>query len=133
WLIDEASKVLNYNIDLSEVLRIWKGGCIIRAKILNFLREIIKENPQNANLLASEKTVNFLKDKIESVKKISDIGKRSGISLLCLNSALDYYFALATENLPANLIQAQRDFFGAHTYERIDKEGIFHTEWEKLE
>jgi len=53
--------------------------------------------------------------------------------LICLNSALDYYFALATENLPANLIQAQRDFFGAHTYERIDKEGIFHTEWEKLE
>lgn len=133
WLIDEASKVLNYNIDLSEVLRIWKGGCIIRAKILNFLREIIKENPQNANLLASEKAINFLKDKIESVKKISDIGKRSGISLLCLNSALDYYLALATENLPANLIQAQRDFFGAHTYERIDKEGIFHTEWEKLE
>ncbi len=133
WLIDEASKAFNYNIDLSEVLRIWKGGCIIRAKILNFLREIIKENPQDANLLASEKTVNFLKDKIESAKKISDIGRKTGISLLCLNSALDYYLALATENLPANLIQAQRDFFGAHTYERIDKEGIFHTEWEKLE
>lgn len=133
WLIDEASKTFNYNIDLSEVLRIWKGGCIIRAKLLNFLREIIKENPQNANLLASEKAVNFLKDKIESAKRISNLGKLTGIPLLCLNSALDYYFALATENLPANLIQAQRDFFGAHTYERIDKEGIFHTEWEKLE
>lgn len=133
WLIDETSKTFNYNIDLSEVLRIWKGGCIIRAKLLNFLREIIKENPQNANLLASEKTVNFLKDKIESVKRISNLGKLTGIPLLCLNSTLDYYFALATENLPANLIQAQRDFFGAHTYERIDKEGIFHTEWEKLE
>jgi len=133
WLIDEASKTLNYNIDLSEVLRIWKGGCIIRAKLLNFLREIIKENPQNANLLASEKAVNFLKDKIESAKRISNLGKLTGTPLLCLNSALDYYFALATENLPANLIQAQRDFFGAHTYERIDKEGIFHTEWEKLE
>jgi len=133
WLIDEASKTFNYTIDLSEVLRIWKGGCIIRAKLLNFLREIIKENPQNANLLASEKAVNFLKDKIESAKRISNLGKLTGTPLLCLNSALDYYFALATENLPANLIQAQRDFFGAHTYERIDKEGIFHTEWEKLE
>lgn len=133
WLIDEASKTFNYTIDLSEVLRIWKGGCIIRAKLLNFLREIIKENPQNANLLASEKAINFLKDKIESVERISNLGKLTGTPLLCLNSALDYYFALATENLPANLIQAQRDFFGAHTYERIDKEGIFHTEWEKLE
>lgn len=133
WLIDEASKVFNYNIDLSEVLRIWKGGCIIRAKILNFLREIIKENPSNANLLLSEKSQDFIKDKIDSVKRVSEIGRNFGIQLLCLNSSLDYFYALSSENLPANLIQAQRDFFGAHTYERVDKEGIFHTEWEKLE
>lgn len=133
WLIDEASKVFNYNIDLSEVLRIWKGGCIIRAKILNFLREVIKEDPSNVSLLLSEKSQNFIKDKIDSVKRISDIGRKCGIQLLCLNSSLDYFYALSSEYLPANLIQAQRDFFGAHTYERVDKEGIFHTEWEKLE
>lgn len=133
WLIDEASKVFNYNIDLSEVLRIWKGGCIIRAKILNFLREVIKEDPSNVSLLLSEKSQNFIKDKIDSVKRVSDIGRKCGIQLLCLNSSLDYFYALSSEYLPANLIQAQRDFFGAHTYERVDKEGIFHTEWEKLE
>lgn len=133
WLIDEASKVFNYNLDLSEVLRIWKGGCIIRAKLLNFLRDILKEDLSNANLLFSEKAQNFIKDKIDSVKRILNIGREENISLMCLNSALDYFYALSTENLPANLIQAQRDFFGAHTYERIDKEGIFHTEWEKLE
>ncbi len=130
WLIDEASKVFNYNIDLSEVLRIWKGGCIIRAKILNFLRDIIKEDLSNINLLLSLKTHQFLKDKLDAMKKVTNLGKEAGISLLALNSALDYYLALSEENLPANLIQAQRDFFGAHTYERIDKEGIFHTEWE---
>jgi 6-phosphogluconate dehydrogenase len=133
WLIDEASKTFGYEIDLSEVLRIWKGGCIIRAKILNFLREIIKENPDNANLLLSSLAIDFIKDKISSVKRISQIGRSLSIPLLALNSTLDYYYALSSENLPANLIQAQRDFFGAHTYERIDKEGIFHTEWEKLE
>ncbi len=133
WLIDEASKVFNYNLDLSEVLRIWKGGCIIRAKLLNFLRDILKEDLSNANLLFSEKAQNFIKDKIDSVKRILNIGREENIPLMCLNSTLDYFYALSTENLPANLIQAQRDFFGAHTYERIDKEGIFHTEWEKLE
>lgn len=115
------------------MLRIWKGGCIIRAKILNFLREVIKEDPSNVSLLLSEKSQNFIKDKIDSVKRVSDIGRKCGIQLLCLNSSLDYFYALSSEYLPANLIQAQRDFFGAHTYERVDKEGIFHTEWEKLE
>jgi 6-phosphogluconate dehydrogenase len=130
WLISEASKVFEYNIDLSEVLRIWKGGCIIRAKILDFLRDIIKENKENVNLLNSEKALSFLMDKIDSIKYITNLAKDFYLPTLVLNSSLDYFLSMIEENLPANLIQAQRDFFGAHTYRRIDKEGIFHTEWE---
>ncbi|HAA81335.1 MAG TPA: phosphogluconate dehydrogenase (NADP(+)-dependent, decarboxylating), partial [Thermoanaerobacter sp.] len=130
WLISEASKAFNYNIDLSEVLRIWKGGCIIRAKILDFLRDIIKENKENVNLLNSEKALSFLMDKIDSIKYITNLTKDFYLPTLVLNSSLDYFLSMIEENLPANLIQAQRDFFGAHTYRRIDKEGIFHTEWE---
>lgn len=130
WVISEASKVFEYNIDLSEVLRIWKGGCIIRAKILDFLRDIIKENKENVNLLNSEKALSFLMDKIDSIKYITNLAKDFYLPMLVLNSSLDYFLSMIEENLPANLIQAQRDFFGAHTYRRIDKEGIFHTEWE---
>ncbi|WP_029688170.1 NADP-dependent phosphogluconate dehydrogenase [Thermoanaerobacter sp. A7A] len=131
WLIYEASKQYNYGVDLSEILRIWKGGCIIRAKILDFLRDIIRENEEYANLLHSDKSIEFIKDKLNSVYQVLEIGRNYRIPLMIINSAVDYYFALTEENLPANLIQAQRDFFGAHTYERVDKEGIFHTEWEK--
>ncbi|EIV99566.1 NADP-dependent phosphogluconate dehydrogenase [Thermoanaerobacter siderophilus] len=130
WVISEASKVFEYNIDLSEVLRIWKGGCIIRAEILDFLRDIIKENKENVNLLNSEKALSFLMDKIDSIKYITNLAKDFYLPMLVLNSSLDYFLSMIEENLPANLIQAQRDFFGAHTYRRIDKEGIFHTEWE---
>ncbi len=131
WLISEASKVYNYNVDLSEVLRIWKGGCIVRAKILDFLREILNEDRENSNLLDSEKSASFLQEKLESVKYVTRLAKDFYIPTLVINSSLDYFLSLAEENLPANLIQGQRDFFGAHTYRRIDEKGIFHTEWEQ--
>jgi len=130
WLIHEASKAFEYNIDLSEVLRIWKGGCIIRAKILDFLREILNENKENVNLLDSDKAISFLMNKLDSIRYVTNLAKEFYIPTLVLNSSLDYFLSMIEENLPANLIQAQRDFFGAHTYRRIDKEGIFHTEWE---
>ncbi len=133
WLISEASVAYNYNIDLLEVLRIWKGGCIIRAKLLDFLRRILKENPQNVNLLASETAMNFLKEKLPSVLKVSSVAREASLPMPVLSSCIDYLFSLTEENLPANLIQAQRDFFGAHTFERIDKEGTFHVEWQELE
>jgi len=132
WLISVASKEFNYNIDLTEVVRIWKGGCIIRARLLNLFRDIIKENPENVNLLNSEKAYNFIKEKLESIKNVTKISKAYNIPTLVLNSSLDYFLSITEENLPANLIQAQRDFFGAHTYQRIDKEGIFHTVWEEF-
>lgn len=133
WLIHEASNAYNYNINLLEVLRIWKGGCIIRAKLLDFLRSILREDPQNVNLLASDVAMNFVKEKLQSALRISSIARESGLPTPVLNNSIDYLFSLTEENLPANLIQAQRDFFGAHTFERIDKEGTFHVEWQELE
>ncbi len=133
WLISEASKAYKYGIDLLEVLRIWKGGCIIRSKMIDFLREILRENPQNVSLLASKKAVEYLKIRIQPTAKICQVAREAEIPLPVLNSSLDYLFSMKEADLPANLIQAQRDFFGAHTFERVDKPGIYHIEWQPLE
>ena len=130
WLIDEASKEYNYGINLSEVLRVWKGGCIIRAKLLDLFRGIIMKDRENTNLLDGEVTRDFLMDKINSIKNITNIAKEYYIAVPAFNSGLDYLFSMIEENLPANIIQGQRDFFGAHGYERIDKDGLFHSQWE---
>lgn len=131
WLIAEASKEYNFDIDLSEVLKIWKGGCIIRAKMLDSFRTIIDENKENINLLNNKKSIEYLAEKLESIKYVTNVAKDFYIPVLVQNTALDYFYSMVTENLPANFIQAQRDFFGAHTYKRNDKEGIFHTiNWE---
>jgi 6-phosphogluconate dehydrogenase len=130
WLIDEASKIYNYEINLSEVLRVWRGGCIIRARMLDFFREIIIDSSEDANMLNNKKSMEFIESKIDSTKEVINIAKEFYIPTLVHNSALDYFFSMTSENLPANLIQAQRDFFGAHTYSRIDKVGVFHTDWE---
>lgn len=131
WLMSEASKAYNYDVEIPEVLKIWKGGCIIRSKMLDFFREIINEDSENVSLLNSEKSLAFLVEKLDSIKDITAIAKDFYIPAIVHNTALDYFYGMTTEELPANLIQAQRDFFGAHTYNRIDKEGIFHTkDWE---
>lgn len=131
WLISEASKEYNYDVDLKEILRIWKGGCIIRAKMLDYLREILNEDSENVNLLNNRKSIDYLLSKYESIKDVSKIAKEFYIPTPVINSSIDYFLSITEENLPANLIQAQRDCFGAHTYRRIDKEGTFHTEWEE--
>jgi 6-phosphogluconate dehydrogenase len=131
WLMADASKAYDFNINLSEVLRVWKGGCIIRSKMLDTYRRIIDEDKANVNLLNNQKSLNFLMEKLASIKEVASIAKDSYVPLIVINTALDYFYSMIEENLSANLIQAQRDFFGAHTYERIDKEGIFHTkDWE---
>lgn len=130
WLLSAASQSFGYALDLSEALRIWKGGCIIRAGMLNFLREVITDDPANINLLMGAKSAEFLEAKLDAVGRTLDLARERGIPMPVLSSALDYYFGMSSRLLPANLIQAQRDFFGAHTYERIDKAGVFHTEWE---
>jgi len=131
WLISEASKEFNYNVDLSEVLRIWKGGCIIRAKLIDTLRRYISD--ENAHLLESEEVIFLLKERIGSLKNVLKVSIENEIPVPVLSSAYNYFMSLTEERLPANLIQAQRDFFGAHTFERVDREGVFHINWQEGE
>lgn len=133
WLISQASDTYDYGINLSEVTRIWKNGCIIRAKMLDFLKNILEEDKSNVYLLKSEKALSFLKEKVDSVINVTEVARKFWVPTPVLNSSLDFLFSMIERNLPANLIQAQRDFFGAHTFERIDKEGIFHVEWIELD
>ncbi len=130
WLLWEASRAYDYGLNLSEVLRIWKGGCIIRARMLNFLRAIVQEGGDNPHLLLSAKAQAFVLENMPFALKVIDAAHTCGIPVPVLSSAVDYLLSMSRANLPANLIQAQRDFFGAHTYERVDKAGTFHTEWE---
>jgi 6-phosphogluconate dehydrogenase len=130
WLMNEASKVYGFDIDTAEVLKIWKGGCIIRARMLDLLIDIVKEDRSNINLLGSEKALSFLRDRLPSMRRVTMAARDHYVPALVHNTALDYIFSMIEADLPANLTQAQRDFFGAHTYSRIDKEGIFHTKWE---
>lgn len=130
WVIQGASKEYGYQVQLSEVLRIWKGGCIIRAQLLDFLREILQELDGEKLILKSDKALKYLMDRIEAIKEVTRLAKDFYIPVFAHNTALDFFFSMMEENLPANLIQAQRDFFGAHTFQRVDREGTFHINWE---
>lgn len=128
-LLKAASEEYDYNLDLKECARIWRGGCIIRARFLNLITDAFKRNPDLPNLLVDD----FFKGEIEARQDawrfVVGTAVENGIPALAMSASLAYYDAYRSERLPANLIQAQRDYFGAHTYERVDKEGTFHTEW----
>jgi 6-phosphogluconate dehydrogenase len=130
WLMSEGSKEYDFDIDISEVLRIWKGGCIIRSKMLDFMRNVVFRDNTNVNLLNDKQVLDILMGELDSVKYITDIAKDNFLPAVVHNTALDYFLSMTEEKMPANLIQAQRDLFGAHTYNRIDKDGTFHTNWE---
>ncbi len=128
-LLGEAGRAYDYGWDLSEIARIWRGGCIIRAGILEEIREVFRKNPSLSNLLLDERIREKVKDRTEALQRIVFLGGGLGVPLPALSATLAFLDAYRSETLPANLIQAQRDYFGAHTYQRIDKEGTFHTEW----
>ncbi|MBA3694510.1 MAG: NADP-dependent phosphogluconate dehydrogenase, partial [Acidobacteria bacterium] len=131
-LLQTVSTEKNYSLNLSDIARIWRGGCIIRSALLEEMRRAYAENPQLPNLILDDKFAELLNDNREDWRSINEKLMDSRIPSLCLSSALAYFDAFRSERLPANLIQAQRDFFGAHTYQRIDKEGSFHMEdWNK--
>ncbi len=131
-MLQVASEEKNYALDLSEIARIWRGGCIIRSALLEEMRQAYSREPELPNLLLHDNFADVLaansKDWHETIGKFS----ASRIPTMCLSSALAYFEAFRSERLPANLIQAQRDYFGAHTYQRTDKEGVFHTpDWKE--
>ncbi|HXG83119.1 MAG TPA: NADP-dependent phosphogluconate dehydrogenase [Pyrinomonadaceae bacterium] len=131
-LLQIASIEKNYNLDLSEIAKIWRGGCIIRSALLEEMRRAFAENPNLPNLMLDDNFAEILNANREDWRRVVEKFTDSRVPVLCLSSALAYFDAFRSERLPANLIQAQRDFFGAHTYQRIDKEGTFHMEdWNK--
>ena len=124
-----ASKEYDYNLNYAEIARIWRGGCIIRAQFLNDIRDAFKRNNELPNLMVDPDFSAKMNKGQAALRKVVAMAAESGIPALALSSALAYYDAYRSDRLPANLTQAQRDYFGAHTYRRVDKEGIFHTEW----
>jgi 6-phosphogluconate dehydrogenase len=131
-LLAQASAEKNYSLNLADIARIWRGGCIIRSAWLDEIHNAYEENSGIQSLLFDEKIAGFLGEHIMALRRTVSAFAGHGIPSMCFASALAYFDAIRTERLPANLIQAQRDFFGAHTYQRIDKEGTFHTpDWDK--
>jgi 6-phosphogluconate dehydrogenase len=125
-----ASDELKMNIPLPEVITVWKAGCIIRSALLGNFTDAFKKDPKLPNLLLDKDLAELLKAREESIRQVIQLGINARIPMAGMMSALSYYDAYLSDRMPTNLIQAQRDYFGAHTYKRIDKEGVFHTEWD---
>jgi 6-phosphogluconate dehydrogenase len=128
-LLKAASEEYGYDLNMGEIAKIWRGGCIIRARFLNDIKAAFDRKPDLSNLLMDSEFGNAVQDRQGALRKIVTLAVGSGIPALAFSSALAYYDAYRSARLPANLTQAQRDYFGAHTYRRLDKEGSFHTEW----
>jgi 6-phosphogluconate dehydrogenase len=124
-----ASIENNYALDLEAVARIWRGGCIIRAALLEDIRSAFKARQDLPNLLLDPKLGQAVASRQNDLRAVVQIAAKLGIPAPGIMSALGYFDAYRNDWLPANLIQAQRDYFGSHTYERVDAEGIFHTHW----
>ena len=128
-LMKNASNDYGWNLDFAAIAKVFREGCIIRAKFLNRIADAYTNNPQLANLMVDNSFKNSLEQYQGSLREVSALAITQGISIPSLTTAISYFDAYRTANSSANLIQAQRDLFGAHTYERIDKAGHFHTEW----
>jgi 6-phosphogluconate dehydrogenase len=128
-LLQAASITNNYKINIAEVVRIWTGGCIIRSVLLKDLYTVYKDEPTLINIIHATTFTNKLKEQKEGLTSVVMLALQNNIPIAALSATLQYFNSYTSAQLPANLIQAQRDFFGAHTYERIDEAGSFHTEW----
>jgi 6-phosphogluconate dehydrogenase len=128
-LLAAASRTYNFNLDLGECARIWKGGCIIRAGFLNKIKKAFSDDPNLANLLLAPEFRQTILDRQTAWREVIMAAAKGGIAVPAFSASLDYFDSYRRAQLPQNLTQAQRDYFGAHTYERTDRPGTFHTEW----
>jgi 6-phosphogluconate dehydrogenase len=126
-----AAKEYNWQLNFGQIAMIWRGGCIIRAHFLNRIKQAYQRNANLANLLLDDYFKDIANRAQSNWRKVVTAATHLGIPVPAFSSALNYFDSYRTEQLSANLLQAQRDYFGAHTYERIDKEGSFHTDWQK--
>lgn len=129
--IKAASEEFEWNLNLGEIALIWRNGCIIRSTFLNDIKDAYEENPHIGSLLDAPYFSTIVKKAHQSLRRVISTGVQYGVPLPSMSAALSFLDSYVTGYLPANLIQAQRDYFGAHTYERVDRERgqFFHTNW----
>jgi 6-phosphogluconate dehydrogenase len=125
-----ASQEFKWDLDLAAIASIWRGGCIIRARFLNEIRDAYRANSSLENLTFAPAITEQLQKTAGALRQIVGYAAAAGIPIPALSASLAYFDSIRSSRLPQSLTQAQRDFFGAHTYERVDLEGSFHSEWE---
>jgi len=128
-LFRAASQQFDWNLNYGDIATIWRGGCIIRAKFLNRIKEAFDRDPQLENLMLDPFFRDILDKSQTGWRSAVSLAIQAGVAVPAFSASLAYFDSYRQERLPANLLQAQRDYFGAHTYERVDKPGTFHTEW----
>src|SRR5699024_1300859 len=124
-----ASKQYDWNLPFGEIAKIWRAGCIIRAQFLQKITDAYEKDPEIENLLLDDYFKAITEKYQQSVRDVVSVAVQAGVPVPTFSSAISYFDSYRSYRLPANLIQAQRDYFGAHTYERTDREGIFHYDW----
>ncbi len=129
-MITTASDELQMDIPVTDVVKVWRGGCIIRSALLDVFTEAYTKNKNLKNILLDKDIAGILQEKLPAIQKVISLAAGNNYSVPALMAAFCYFNAYRRKLLPTNLVQAQRDFFGAHTYQRTDKEGTFHTDWE---
>jgi 6-phosphogluconate dehydrogenase len=128
-LLAAASEGSKWNLNFGDIATIWRGGCIIRAKFLNRIKEAYERNSKLDNLLLDEYFTGIIERTQDNWRVAVATAVTHGVAVPAFSASLGYFDSYRSARLPSNLLQAQRDFFGAHTYERVDKPGVFHTEW----
>jgi len=129
-MLRSASKEYGFGFNYADIARIWRAGCIIRASLLSDIVSSFESKPELSNLLLSDVFQAVVAERQSTWREVVKTTIDLRIPMMAISASLAYFDAYRSERLPANLIQAQRDFFGAHTYRRVDKEGVFHTQWE---
>jgi len=131
WLLRQAAQQFGWNLDLGACALLWRGGCIIRSAFLGKIKEAFEKTPDLSLLILDQYFHNELKLSIHSLRSIISAGVMAGVPLPCFSSALAWYDGMRSKLLPTNLIQAQRDLFGAHTFERVDRPRgeMVHADW----
>ncbi len=128
-LLRAANKEYQWQLNFGIISTLWRAGCIIRAQFLGKIKAAYDRNPDLANLLLDQYFAQVIQSYQSAWRQVVAVAVENGIPVPAFTSALSYYDSYRSATLPANLLQAQRDYFGAHTYRRIDKEGVFHTQW----
>jgi 6-phosphogluconate dehydrogenase len=132
-LLRLASREYDYDLNLSEIAKIWRAGCIIRASLLTEIMAAYQREPDLQNLMLDVYFRQAIETRQDDLRFVIKTAINMGISVPALSGSLAYFDAYRSERLPANLTQAQRDYFGAHTYRRVDQDGVFHTQWKEGE